>query len=146
MRRLLFLIGLISLTGCQQPEYYDIEGQGYRFDDLKGKYLVVNYWATWCAPCIREIPELNEFARENADSVAVWGVNFDFPQGTEQVTQARKMKINFPVFAADPSAALGVELPEVLPTTLIFDPQGVLLATLVGPQTIQSLQASLASE
>ena len=56
------------------------------------------------------------------------------------------MKINFPGFAADPSAALGVELPEVLPTTLIFDPQGVLLATLVGPQTIQSLQASLASE
>ena len=56
------------------------------------------------------------------------------------------MQITFPVFAANPSERLGVAMPEVLPTTLVFDPQGTLLATLVGPQTRASLLAALALE
>ena len=56
------------------------------------------------------------------------------------------MQITFPVFALNPSAQLGVVMPEVLPTTLVFDPQGALLATLVGPQTRESLLAVLALE
>ena len=76
----------------------------------------------------------------------MWGVNYDAPQGAEQLRQVQKMQITFPVFAANPSERLGVAMPEVLPTTLVFDPQGTLLATLVGPQTRASLLAALALE
>jgi len=146
MRKFLILVFMLGLSGCQQPEFYSVQGGEHRFDDFKGRYLVVNYWATWCAPCIREIPELNAFADEFHDRVAVWGVNFDAPEGAEQLRQVQKMQITFPVFALNPSAQLGVVMPEVLPTTLVFDPQGALLATLVGPQTRESLLAVLALE
>ena len=146
MRKFLIVVFMLGLSGCQQPEFYSVQGGEHRFDDFKGRYLVVNYWATWCAPCIREIPELNAFADEFHDRVAVWGVNFDAPEGAEQLRQVQKMQITFPVFALNPSAQLGVFMPEVLPTTLVFDPQGALLATLVGPQTRESLLAVLALE
>ena len=146
MRKFLIVVFMLGLSGCQQPEFYSVQGGEHRFDDFKGRYLVVNYWATWCAPCIREIPELNAFADEFHDRVAVWGVNFDAPEGAEQLRQVQKMQITFPVFALNPSAQLGVVMLEVLPTTLVFDPQGALLATLVGPQTRESLLAVLALE
>ena len=146
MRKFLIVMLMLGLAGCQQPEFYSVQGGEHQFDDFKGRYLVVNYWATWCAPCIREIPELNAFADEFHDQVAVWGVNFDAPEGAEQLRQVQKMQINFPVFALNPSAQLGVVMPEVLPTTLVFDPQGALLATLVGPQTRESLLAIVALE
>jgi thiol-disulfide isomerase/thioredoxin len=146
MKNISIIIFLLGLTGCQQPEFYDVQGAGHQFDDFTGRYLIVNYWATWCAPCIREIPELNEFADEFHGRVAVWGVNYDAPQGAEQLRQVQKMQITFPVFAANPSERLGVAMPEVLPTTLVFDPQGTLLATLFGPQTRASLLAALALE
>jgi thiol-disulfide isomerase/thioredoxin len=142
------LLSLFALAGCQQPaaEFWDVQGGGHRFDELQGQPLVVNYWATWCAPCIQEIPELNAFAEEQAGKVAVWGVNYDEPVGEEQARQVAKMKITFPVFRDNPSQALGVEVPQVLPTTLVFDAQGKLLATLVGPQTRETLLQVLPAE
>lgn len=144
MKKLLPILTLIALlAACQQPEFFSVEGKGYRFDDLKGKHLIVNYWATWCGPCIKEIPELNELALKHEDILAVWGVNFDEPQGDEMARQVLKMKIDFPVFQTNPSQHLGVKTPEVLPTTLIFDPQGQLIAELVGPQTEASVLAAM---
>lgn len=133
------LLGMLLLGSCQQPEFFDVQGNGYQFADLRGKYLVVNYWATWCAPCIKEIPELNALAEEFPDQLSLWGVNFDEPEGEEQAKQVAKMKITFPVFRDKPNESLGIEAPEVLPTTLVFDPKGTLIATLVGPQSRESL-------
>ena len=44
---------------------------------MGGNWIVVNYWADWCAPCIKEIPELNDFAKENTD-ILVYTFNFDY--------------------------------------------------------------------
>jgi thiol-disulfide isomerase/thioredoxin len=143
MKRLIVLLGMLLLGSCQQPAFFDVQGNGYQIDDLRGKYLIVNYWATWCAPCIKEIPELNALADEFPDQLSLWGVNYDEPQGEEQLRQVAKMKISFPVFRDNPSDQLGFSMPEVLPTTLIFDPQGTLVATLVGPQSRESLLSHL---
>jgi thiol-disulfide isomerase/thioredoxin len=139
IKKIFVLLGALLLGSCQQPQFFDVQGNGYQYDDLRGKYLIVNYWATWCAPCIKEIPELNALAEEFPDQLSLWGVNFDEPDGEEQVKQVAKMKIAFPVFRDSPNVALGIEAPEVLPTTLIFDPKGILIATLVGPQSRESL-------
>lgn len=142
MRRLI-VIALLALGGCQQPDFYDTEGNGYRYEDFSGKWRIVNYWATWCGPCIKEIPELNTLAAEHADQLVVLGVNYDAPEPGEMERQVRRMKIEFPVYATEPAAALGITRPEVLPTTFIFTPDGQLYQTLVGPQTEDSLLAAL---
>tara|TARA_R110002072_G_scaffold89232_4_gene199907 strand:+ start:29803 stop:30255 length:453 start_codon:yes stop_codon:yes gene_type:complete len=138
---LTFIFGLLS--GCSQPDFYDVNGNGISLQDLHSKPLIVNYWATWCGPCIKEIPELNDLAKQHASDLNLVGVNFDQPDESEQKAQADKMKIEFPVLAGEPSVALGVTIPQVLPTTYVFATGGKLIATLVGPQTQESLLKAL---
>ena len=106
--------------------------------DYKGRWVVVNYWAKWCKPCIKEIPELNALDRKYPQ-VAVLGVNYDGASGEALQAQIDDLDIQFPIILAEPSSTLGVELPSVLPTTLILNPDGKLVATLVGPQDLESL-------
>jgi thiol-disulfide isomerase/thioredoxin len=136
------LLVLLFLVSCSQPDFVDTNGAGYRYADFKGQWLVINYWATWCAPCITEIPELITLDREHED-IHVFGVNFDQPEGEEIQAQIDRMKITFPVYADDPYRHFGIDRPEVLPTTLIVGPEGNLLATLIGPQTEESLLSTM---
>ena len=134
---------MLLLMGCSKPDFYDIHGAGMELSQLHEKALIVNYWATWCGPCIKEIPELNHLAETHVDKLTLVGINFDQPGGEEAIAQARKMKIEFPVLAGNPAIQLGVDTPAVLPTTYIFAPGGELVATLVGPQTEDSILAAL---
>ena len=139
----IFLFSLVFyVSSCQKHDFdfYDIEGKGYRYSDLEGRYQIVNYWAIWCAPCKLEIPELQAL-QDDYDNVSVFGVNFDQPELQVMLEQVRLMKIGFPTYRNDPSNVLGIKTPEVLPTTLVFGPDRELLATLVGPQTKKSLLA-----
>jgi thiol-disulfide isomerase/thioredoxin len=140
---LLVSLTLLLLASCQQPDFLDTRGNGHRYADLEGKWLIVNYWATWCGPCIKEIPELNKIAEEYEDRVNVFGVNFDQPDAGEMQAQVKKMRIEFPVFAIDPAAELGITRPDVLPTTFVFSADGSLHTTLIGPQTEDSVLAVL---
>ncbi|MFN3236341.1 MAG: TlpA family protein disulfide reductase [Pseudomonadales bacterium] len=142
-KRLGLLAGLLLLVSCGKPDVYDVEGKGLRLAELHDKVLIVNYWATWCAPCIKEIPELNELAQAHAETITLVGVNYDQPEGQEAIKQTERMKIEFPVLAGNPAAILGVETPTVLPTTYIFARGGELHATLVGPQTEATILAAL---
>ena len=114
---------------------------GFNPADYHSRWLVVNYWAEWCKPCIKEIPELNALDKTYSQ-VAVVGVNFDGVVGEQLRQQIDRLGIAFPVVEDEPSAALGVSLPTVLPATFIFDPDGQLAHTLVGPQTLETLAAA----
>jgi len=142
MKAALTLLSIMLLTGlvaCSKPsDFLDTRGNGYRYSDFQGKWQVINYWATWCAPCIKEIPELISLD-ENNDNVVVFGVNFDAPEGEEITRQIEKMGITFPVYQEDPHASLGIPMPQVLPTTVLIDPSGKIAEVLVGPQTEASL-------
>jgi len=50
-------------------------------DTLKGRWVLINYWAEWCKPCLEEIPELNTFAEAHSEQVSVLGVNYDGVEG-----------------------------------------------------------------
>ncbi len=135
MKYLFCLTLLLALAGCG--------GSGgtadpVDLDQLRGQWVVINYWAQWCKPCIREIPELNHLDRQYRH-VTVLGVNYDGATGRELELQLEKLGIEFATLPGDPARQLGVPRPVVLPTTLILDQQGQLHATLVGPQTLESL-------
>ncbi len=134
----------LLLGSCSdKADFVDVDGKPQQFGEANGRWMLVNYWATWCAPCIKEIPEFNEIHADHSDHVAVYGVNFDEPAGEEAQKQIKKMKLAFPVFAQEPSSILGVEKPQVLPTTLVFAPEGKLPATLIGPQTGSDLRQAI---
>ena len=136
---------LLSLVACSQPaDIHDTTGTGYRYEDLRGKTVVINYWAVWCAPCIKEIPELIALG-ENHPDIEVFGVNYDMPDPETMAKQIADLEITFPVFDRDPHTDFGTDKPEVLPTTLIVDPEGQLKEVLVGPQTEESLLEAIRS-
>jgi len=111
-------------------------------DTYRGQWLYVNYWAEWCAPCLEEIPELNAFPRAD-NGAEVLGINFDQVVSALMAAQAEGLQIAFPLALGDPAALLGIQAPEVLPSTYVFDPQGSLVTVLVGPQDEASLLAGL---
>jgi len=118
---------LLCLSGCS-PQ------------DASSDWTFVNYWAEWCKPCIKEIPELNRL--NERDGYRVLGVNFDGATGAALEEQIAALGVAFPTLAEDPGSSLGLERPRVLPTTLVLAPDGSLRDVLVGPQTADSLIAA----
>lgn len=148
MMKQFFLWGLLFwLTACEQPVFDVVDGPDLLPSDLDGQWLVINYWATWCGPCITEIPELNEIHRKSTYPITVLGVDFDAPaEDAAKRASILKMKIEFPVLASDPAPRFGYAMPEVLPTTVIIDPAGGVSKVLVGPQTEASILAEMEAE
>lgn len=134
MRYLFGLYLLLSLAACSRQ---DVATAAVDLDALRGQWVVINYWAQWCKPCIKEIPELNTLDR-NYDQVTVLGVNYDGIEGAELEQQRQALGVEF-ASISDPAAQLGTPRPVVLPATLILNPQGEVVETLLGPQTLESL-------
>nr|CAI78762.1 putative thioredoxin [uncultured Gammaproteobacteria bacterium] len=135
MKSVLYLIVSVLLLACADQQGAQPPS---RLEELRGHWVVINYWAQWCKPCIEEIPELNALDR-TYDQVTVLGVNFDGATGQELAQQQQQLGVAFATLEADPSEDLGIPRPVVLPTTLIVSPDGELTQTLVGPQTLESL-------
>lgn len=131
------------MIGCDSDTMYKTSDGDSINVTAPGKVLVINYWAVWCSPCRKEIPELNELAAHHANTLSVLGVNFDGSQDDRLAQEVSKLNIQFPNLIADPRLVWGLEPVSVLPETLIISPEGLLLHRLVGPQTIASIEALL---
>ena len=123
------------------------DGRHVPFSHWNDRWLVINYWAEWCAPCRKEIPELNKLHGERASSGAVvLGVNYDGLAGEKLEILVEEMGIEFPVLVEDPRTRWSVDQPAVLPTTLIIDPSGQVADVLVGPQHYEDFSRALGLE
>lgn len=140
----IFLLTMTAfvVVACSRPDYQTQAGGSGNFGD--GKWLLVNYWATWCGPCREEIPALNTI-HQDLDAVTVLGVNYDNLEGAALSVAITEMAIRFPSLLEDPSAKLMTDRPTVLPTTLVVSPDGKLVQQLQGPQTEAELRQLLQS-
>ncbi|MCB1704649.1 MAG: TlpA family protein disulfide reductase [Halioglobus sp.] len=137
MKNLILCLLAITVAACGQRTDTAASPQD-ALQQLRGQWVVINYWAQWCKPCIEEIPELNTLDSEYPD-VTVLGVNYDGATGDELEQQRQQLGVTFTSLAQDPAAQLGQARPVVLPTTFVLNPQGDLMETLIGPQTLESL-------
>ena len=133
-----FLI-IFLLFSCSKPDLNVFEGKGVFLDDLKGKWIVFNYWADWCPPCIKEIPELNSLQSNFSDDLKVFLINFDMLEGEELKQQLEKFNVQVDSLLTDPSIIYDWAIPENLPVTFIINRKGELEFTLVGPQTEEEI-------
>lgn len=136
----------MGLTACTkqmivQGEVQDIDGKVIQLADYRGKWLVINYWAAWCGPCAKEIPELNAFYQAHKDhNAVVLGVNYDGLTAGKLHELVKKLNIHYPILATDPKSALGIQHVPGLPATFIVSPEGKLVKTLYGEQSQASLE------
>lgn len=121
-----------------------LEGGTLSIADLRGQWVVLNYWATWCAPCRKEIPDLSDL-HERADHITVVGLAYEETEPEAFREFLAELKPSYPnllVDVFDPPQPFGP--PRALPTTIVLDPQGVPVETFVGPVTGEQIETFVA--
>lgn len=137
----LVLLLLPPVAGALDMPLTDMYGNQTNLKAYRGKWVVVNYWATWCPPCITEMPELQDFHDSHAQQDAVViGIN------TEHISRPRLKEflddyfITYPIFVSPPTQQSELGLIPGLPTTFMVSPEGEVLARQVGPVTRDMLE------
>lgn len=115
-------------------ELADMQGTVRNFDEWAGEHRMLNFWATWCAPCRREIPLLKAFHDEHGDGIQVIGIAVDFPEPV--VAYAEDAQFNYPILVGEQDAMAVAESSGIdfigLPFTMIVDRGGELIGTHMG--------------
>lgn len=138
----LFLFFASSLHA--DPLLQDMNGPLFKLKDLRGKWVFINYWASWCKPCLHEIPILNQFYEMNRHhNLALFAVNYEGLPNEAQLELIHRFQIQYPSLAYDPADPLRLGEIRGVPVTFIFNPQGQLRHTLFGEQTKETLQSFL---
>ncbi len=109
--------------------------------DYRGQWVVLNYWATWCAPCRKEMPELSQL-HDALEQVTVLGLAFEDALDNSFETYVRLAGVSYPILKVDvhhPPEPFGT--PKVLPTTILIDPDGRPVKTFLGPVTREQLES-----
>ncbi len=113
----------------------DLDGRPVKLAAWHGRPLIVDFWATWCPPCRKEIPELNTiYKKYRSKGLVVLGVSVDKVQGdgVKSVRPfAQEFKISYPILMADDEVVDALDLDNI-PTTLFFNRKGKLIARLEG--------------
>lgn len=120
----------------------DTAGRQHVLSQYKGKWVFVNYWATWCPPCLEEVPDLVALydARKNKDVVVI-GVAFDYDNEKEVFEYVDDMLMSYPIVLGDEQVNAQIGQAEVLPTTYVYNPRGELVKIKRGLVTKQYLES-----
>ncbi len=105
----------------------DLQGNTLNLAAYKGKVLVVNFWATWCPPCRREIPDFIAAYKElKGEGLEILGLSVDEMTAPALIEWTRKMGVNYPIALATPEIITAYEPGEFIPATIIIDRKGLI--------------------
>jgi thiol-disulfide isomerase/thioredoxin len=147
----MWLAGLVLAlaVGWAQADGFkvvDTDGKTHTLAGYKGKWVLVNYWATWCPPCLEEIPDLIALHENKQNNLVVIGVALDF-RSAKQVTEfADGLMVNYPIVLGNPQIVNQIGPVQGLPTTYLYNPEGKLVAQQVGPITRAAVESYIVSK
>jgi len=122
-------------------ELPDLTGKLHHLSDYRGKWILVNYWATWCPPCLEEIPELETFHNDHIESgdAVVLGVNLEDIDLKALKKFAEEQFMSYPVLVGGTAGSSMLHHIPGLPTSLLYNPEGKLVAKQSGPVTAEGI-------
>jgi thiol-disulfide isomerase/thioredoxin len=169
-KRLLFLsLAAVGLVGCNQhsaspapprevviaageidsrlPDFSvkDLQGRAISSADLRGKVVLIDFWATWCQPCKKEMPGYQKLVdRYGSRGFAVVGFKFDTMMDTEDpVAFAKRIGVRYPLAVATNDLKQKFGGIEGLPTTMLYDRQGILRKKVIGFEYTELIESKL---
>ncbi|MEN8204857.1 MAG: TlpA disulfide reductase family protein [Pseudomonadota bacterium] len=141
------LLLMASQVGAVDYELPDVNGQMQSLDQYQGKWVIVNYWATWCGTCMKELPDLVSMHENNRDKdIVVVGVNFESIGNDQLKAFVAEQSIPYPVLRSEPVPVTALGKVPALPTTYIIDPDGKVVAGEVGLVSRQNLEDYIAGK
>ena len=151
MQRLRLLLAACLLlatlkVAASEFVFRDMQGSAQRLSDYKGKWVLLNFWATWCPPCLEEIPDLVEMhnARKDKDFVVI-GVAMS-SSSDSVIAFTRQMEISYPIVLGNDRIAAQIGRVDALPTSYLYDPTGKLVSYQTGMVTRDAIESYIRSK
>lgn len=123
----------------------DANGQSVSLADYKGKVVLLNFWATWCGPCLKEMPELSALAAMR-QHVEVIGLDYEDIQPADLRAFLQKHPVVYPVAIVDVyNPPKDFDPPRGLPTTYLIGPDGKVAKHFLGPVTARDIDDAISA-
>ncbi len=147
----MWLAGLLlaltaSWTHANGFKLTDTTGKTHTLAGYKGKWVLVNYWATWCPPCLDEIPDLIALHENKANNLVVIGIALDYRNAKQVTDFATGLLVNYPIVLGNRQLVSQIGPVQGLPTTYLYNPEGRLVAQQVGAITRAAVEGYIASK
>jgi thiol-disulfide isomerase/thioredoxin len=119
-----------------------LDGKTFTLAEHKGNWVILNFWATWCSPCIKELPELSRFVEKHKNVRAI-GLAYEDTDVAEIKAFLEKHPVSFPIAQVDTfDPPKSLEVPRGLPTTYLVAPDGSIKQKFTGPVDEAALKAA----
>lgn len=146
-----FLIAALSTSvfgaTAQKPTLTvkTLDDKEFDLSKQNGKWVIVNFWATWCSPCLKELPDISAFVTAHKDKVAGIGLDFEDTDKADVVKFLQTHPLSYPVAQVDPDhPPKDFDEPKGLPNTYVIAPDGHVAKAFLGPITTKDLDAVIA--
>ncbi len=122
-----------------------LDGGSFDLSKQSGKWVIVNYWATWCSPCLKELPDISAYVTAHKETVAAIGLDFEDTDKADVVKFLKTHPLSYPVAQVDvDNPPKDFDTPKGLPNTYIIAPDGHVAKAFTGPITAKNLDAVIA--
>ena len=121
----------------------DTNGKTHTLAGYKGKWVLVNYWATWCPPCLEEIPDLIALHGDKKNNLVVIGIALDYRNAKQVTDFTEGLLVDYPIVLGNHQIVSQIGPVQGLPTTYLFNPEGKMVAQQVGAVTREAVESYL---
>ena len=124
-----------------------LDGKTFDLSAQSGKWVIVNYWATWCSPCLKELPDISAYVAGHKDKVAAIGLAFEDSDKADIEKYLKAHPISYPVAQVDViEPPKDFDTPKGLPNTYVIAPDGHLAKAFTGPITAKDLDGVIGAK
>lgn len=144
---LLLLASATAFAAAAKPalKVTTLDGKSFDLASHAGKWVIVNYWATWCSPCLKELPDISAYVSAHKDKVAAIGLAFEDSDKADIEKYLKAHPLSYPVAQVDVlEPPKDFDTPKGLPNTYVIAPDGHIAKAFMGPITTKDLDTVIA--